>query len=305
MMNTNEQPPFEIERGYTLNPFGNGGWQMNVFVKLHVTARTSGLMGDLGAERWHTLCVLATFMDENGHCFPSVDQVARALKISRSSAVKRLQSLCEFQWNGRPIVTRVLKRHDGGHFANYRYTILPISQLSIFDGEIELPDQAEPVRVDATRPCPVDAMRSDLTLTRTNINENQNKQDVIITSSDSLSSKDILHYFAFKYRETYGVDYSINYRIEGNMVKKKLLAAFESDKLIRIIDTTMALYESKWASDKYPRPTIGALASWLANKVAAFTPDVTDHKPAQVSDEELDYEAKLRKIQEKRGRSYD
>jgi hypothetical protein len=104
-----------------------------LYIKLFITARASGLMGALGPERWQTLCTLATYMDENGECYPSIEQIAEDLGLSQTAAGRRLKDLCDFRWNGRPIVTRVKRKSKGGQWAHYRYTIHPESHLSIFD----------------------------------------------------------------------------------------------------------------------------------------------------------------------------
>src|SRR3989304_343529 len=58
---------------------GNAGWEHRVFVKLYVAARTSGLLAEISDRDWKTLCTLATFMDQDGRCYPSQAKLARAL----------------------------------------------------------------------------------------------------------------------------------------------------------------------------------------------------------------------------------
>src|SRR4030043_1180724 len=54
-------------------------WENRVFVKLFVAARTSGLLKKISNREFKTLIALALYMDENGNCYPSQDQIARAL----------------------------------------------------------------------------------------------------------------------------------------------------------------------------------------------------------------------------------
>jgi len=108
-------------------------WENKVFVKLFVAARTSGLLKKISDREFKTLIALALYMDENGDCYPSQDQVARDLGISRETANRRIQSLLRFRFNGEPVVTALRLRTKGGTWDNVRYTILPVSHLKIFE----------------------------------------------------------------------------------------------------------------------------------------------------------------------------
>jgi len=108
-------------------------WDERVFVKLYVAARTSGLLAVISDRDWKTLCTLATFMDEDGRCFPSQAEIARALQINRTTANERIRSLADFRFDGKPVllVRKVPGQH--GRFGRNDYTILPITHLKIFD----------------------------------------------------------------------------------------------------------------------------------------------------------------------------
>ncbi len=108
-------------------------WDTRVFVKLYVAARTSGLLAAISDRDWKTLCTLATFMNEEGRCFPSQDEIARALKINRTTANERIRALADFRFDGKPVllVRKVPSQH--GRFGRNDYTILPITHLKIFD----------------------------------------------------------------------------------------------------------------------------------------------------------------------------
>jgi len=115
-------------------------WENKVFVKLFVAARTSGLLKKISDREFKTLIALALYMDENGDCYPSQDQVARDLGCTRVTANRRIQSLLRFRFNGEPVVTAVRLRNKGGTWENVRYTILPVAHLKIF----EKSDENEP-----------------------------------------------------------------------------------------------------------------------------------------------------------------
>lgn len=108
-------------------------WESRVFTKLYHSLRTSGLLSKLSDKNFRTLICLSTFIDAEGHCFPSQDALAEALGISRSTVSKRLKSLLAFRWKGKPLVSAKKVRGWKGIFENTIYTILPESYLRIFD----------------------------------------------------------------------------------------------------------------------------------------------------------------------------
>ena len=108
-------------------------WGNRVFVKLFVAARTSGLLKKISDREFKTLIALALYMDENGDCYPSQDQIARDLGLSRETANRRIQSLLRFRFEDKPIIQAVQARSKDGKWNNVRYTILPVAQLKIFE----------------------------------------------------------------------------------------------------------------------------------------------------------------------------
>lgn len=104
---------------------------------MYVDAVHSGLIADMGDSNWRTLCVIASFMDEKGNCFPTQEQVAKGLGVSRQAASRRIRNLIDYRWKGRQLITSVKGRTEKGTWDNTRYTVLPISQLRIFDAEPE------------------------------------------------------------------------------------------------------------------------------------------------------------------------
>ncbi|SET43323.1 Helix-turn-helix domain-containing protein [Oceanobacillus limi] len=114
----------------------DGKSETQIFLKMYVSAVKHGLLADMGDSNWRTLCVIASFMDEDGNCYPTQSQIAKGLGVSRQAAGRRVRKLLEYRWQGRPLVTAIQDRHEG-RFDNTRYTVLPISQIRIFDAEPE------------------------------------------------------------------------------------------------------------------------------------------------------------------------
>ncbi len=77
------------------------------FKVLH-KAVDNGVVGELGAENWQTLTILARFMDKDGYCRLSQKEIGKLLKLdSKSAAVRRVNKLLNFRFeDGSPVVTR-------------------------------------------------------------------------------------------------------------------------------------------------------------------------------------------------------
>lgn len=115
----------------------SGNTESKIFLKMYVDAVKQGLIADIGDANWRTLCVISSFMDKEGNCFPTQYQIAKGLGVSRQAASRRINNLLEYEWQGRKVIKAVKGRSDKGQFDNTRYTVLPISQLRIFDAEPE------------------------------------------------------------------------------------------------------------------------------------------------------------------------
>jgi hypothetical protein len=111
----------------------SGKSETRIFVKMYVGAVRDGLIADMGPKNWTTLCVIASFMNEKGECYPTQERIAGGLGVSRQTANKYVKDLLEYRWEGRPVVIAVKARAKGGTFDNTRYTVLPVSRLEIFN----------------------------------------------------------------------------------------------------------------------------------------------------------------------------
>ncbi|BAF60348.1 putative transcriptional regulator [Pelotomaculum thermopropionicum SI] len=245
---------------------------MSVYVRMYVEAVRSGLLAALGVERWATLCVLASHMDKNGICFPTQDQIAKELGVSRKTANKYINSLKEFTWNGSPIIK--VEKVGNGFNNNNKYRILPTYQLAIFDGKVKEEARMSPHGYNQMSPegyiqeeptmspggytnyIPISNGISDI---------NKEEAEFMGDTVELNTAKDIVVYFCKKYREKYNVNYTVNWGRDIPTVKNKLIANYTPEQIKAIIDVIFEEYDDRWARDKYPRPTIGAI-SWLPNE---------------------------------------
>lgn len=132
-MNDKNLVSIETQSEYSVT---SGKKETRIFVKMYVEAVHSGLIADMGPERWQTLCVIAAFMNDQGECYPTQYAIANRLNVKRETANRRIKSLCDYRWQGRPLVEKVQARdHEKQTWDNVRYTIKPISGLTIFNNE--------------------------------------------------------------------------------------------------------------------------------------------------------------------------
>lgn len=115
----------------------SGKSETRIFIKMYVEAVKGGLLADMGDSNWRTLCVISSHMDEKGNCWPTQDHIAKGLGISRQAASARVRKLLDYRWQGRALVTAVKGRTEFGKWDNTRYTVMPVSQLRIFEAEPE------------------------------------------------------------------------------------------------------------------------------------------------------------------------
>lgn len=226
---------------------------------------TSGLIRELGDEHWTTLCILAMHMKENGRCYPSQDKVAKLLGIGRQAVNKRIRSLLNFRFNGEPIIELV--NEEGIDRRNNVYRLLPTSQLSIFNGEVMLYNVSP--QDDIRENISPEHDTNYITVNKDITDKTDNNCINVNIAEELKNAPGIIKYFCKKYYETYSVEYNVNWQRVSSMVKNKLIKTYSLGQIKDIIDVTFKEYDRAWASDKYPRPTIGQLVTWIPNKALA------------------------------------
>lgn len=226
--------------------------------RVYNEAYDNGFVAKLGKDRFFLLLALAKYMDENGKCYPTQEQLAGELGIGRKAVNRILKSLRIFEWNGKPVVT--VKKHKSEHYVNNEYTILQNPLVGKFYTPMS------PVRDKGISP------NRDKGLSP----ERDNNNNAVISdySNNFKTPKDVVTYFCEKYRETYHVNYEVgNFRQACSLVKNKLMANFTAEQIKTIIDVIFAEYETRWKSSKYPRPVLGGV-HYRANEAMALADKV-------------------------------
>lgn len=107
----------------------------DLFFRVYINAFTGGLVKELKPQRWTTLQAIASYMDENGYCFPTQEQLAERIGWLVQNVNKWVQELEQFRWQGQPILERQFKFNGFSKYTIYR--ILPLAQIAIFNGEVD------------------------------------------------------------------------------------------------------------------------------------------------------------------------
>jgi predicted transcriptional regulator len=248
---------FDKEINHATNEIEN-----SVYLRVYTSMFTSGLVAKLGVNNFATLLAIASYMDEKGECCPTLDQIAERLGVHRNSVSKYVNELLNFRIDGKPIITREIVAKGRGKTTSF-YKIYPLSQISIFNGE-DLSPQQETVDED--------------------------KED------KKLTPKDVLEMFCRKYREVYGVNYNANFGRDLSLIKNKLLKNYNAEEIEQIIDIGISEYDKRWKSEKYPRPTIPAICTWIPNAVFGI---VSDYKKQDEIYEDFDFQSATEQLEEK------
>lgn len=96
-----------------------------------------------------------------------------------------------------------------------------------------------------------------------------NKDIKNISNSKGINASTVLNHFGDKYLESYGCQYNFMFQRDLSLVKNKLLQVYGAENTLKIIDEAFkqrALFENP---PKYPYITVGALVTFIANKVMA------------------------------------
>ncbi|MCW2278753.1 helix-turn-helix domain-containing protein [Heliophilum fasciatum] len=242
------------------------------------SAITSELIAKLGPERWMLLCIIAAHMDEKGECWPSQTTLAMLAGKNRCTISRWVNSLLEFRWNGEAIFVREMRKLPNSQAEYSHYKILPAAQVmpspiyEMNDPVLEMNDPIaetnDPVHLVYTKNTDI----SDPPVINCNNSKTaaaQADEATAAIAEDLATAQSVIRYFCQRYRKKYNANYSPNWPRETKLVKKNLMGQYSSEQLRQMVDISVEMYE-KWGSlQKFPRPSIAALATWMAEKALA------------------------------------
>lgn len=234
---------------------------------IDINAIQSGAYGKLTGELFFTFVAIASFMDDKGECYPTQEQLANIMQVHPKTAQRRVKQLLDFKLeDGSPIIVREKELVAGSSFREYsKYRIFPVSGVSLSNVTVgtEMYHKQEP------------------SISPIIISSNSLMDKTVPQENQAITAKDVVYYFGKKYFETYGVKYNPNYAKDCSMVKNKLIRHYDGATIERVIDTVFAEYEDRWKKPKFPRPSIGALVTWLFNDALALIQEAEKKKIEQ------------------------
>ncbi|MDR7207613.1 helix-turn-helix domain-containing protein [Priestia megaterium] len=233
---------------------GNGEVTSNVFVRVYTSMFTTGLVANMGANNFTTLMALASFMDEQGECYPTQQQLAERIGVHKNTINKYVNELLDFRVNDQPIVTRQKINKGQGKIFSF-YKIHPLSQLAKFQGSIS---QIE-------SPSSSDSLITSKGTNASAVIIPKNKQ-VNNNQDNKLTANDLLSVFLDTYREVYNVNYVVdNYPKTMTILRSKVLKPHPTLAL-QIVETAVREYDKRFKNGNFPRPSIG-MFSWAVNQI--------------------------------------
>lgn len=238
----------------------------SIYLRVYTSLFESGIVKDLKPTNFTVLLAIASFMDAEGNCYPTQRQIAEITGISTPTVNKAVNELLEYVVNGKNIISREFVQQ--GQFKNSYYTVNPLSQIAIFDGQVKEIETSE------------DNSLKNLALNNISLNNSLSSlkegAEEPVKNTEQVTfknAKEVAVYFLQKYQEKYGVQSSIAWQRDLSLIKKKLMSTYTDIQIKKMIDTIISDYESRWAKPSYPRPTISIMCSWLGEQALAVAED--------------------------------
>jgi hypothetical protein len=202
-----------------------------VYLRLYLSAFSSGLVADLKPTNFTVLMTICSYMDAEGRCYPTQEQLSERSGLSKTTVNKAVNFLLEYTVSGVPLISREIRQK--GAFKNSVYKVNPISQVAIFGGTAATPEIPKVEPADFT-------------------------------------ARDVGEYFSKVYHEVYGALPSINHARDYSNVKRKWIGKYTKDEIKTMVETGIREYDNRWKNPKFQRPTLSALTSWIGEQALAL-----------------------------------
>ncbi|MCS0827453.1 helix-turn-helix domain-containing protein [Cytobacillus firmus] len=216
----------------------------SIYLRLYLSAFKEGLVAKLTGNQLKVLLTIASYMNEDGECYPTQEQIAERSGIALGTANKAVKDLLDMEFNGKPLLSREIVHK--GYFKNSMYKVNPISQVAIFGGEVE-----------------------NITNTGTDTSTK------VSTKNDTkfATAKQVGELYMAVFKEVYGVSPSLNYARDYSQVKKKWIGHFTDEQIEEMVTVGIQKYDELWKSQKFPRPSLSALVSWIGEQALGLASD--------------------------------
>lgn len=196
----------------------------------------SGIIAQLGVYNFSVLVCIASHMDSKGLCFPSQRKISELTGISINKVTKCVKELLATEIDGQPLFVRTFAQGIKGKKTVYTFQQDNISVEALQEATQEV----------------TEAQTEELTPQ--------------VEEKPQMTAKDVVVHYAEKYQSTFGDGYIISWGKEMKLVKEKLLPNFEAEDIKKMIDVAVSQYPTKWANQKYPRPSISMVCGWLGKE---------------------------------------
>ena len=197
-------------------------------IKLDIHAIQQGILKEIGAGEFIILLAIASYMDREGEAFPSQRKLAELTGYSLPTVNKLVNKLLTTKINGVPVLARDLEQAGGR------------KKFSVYKLNVEKTENST----------------SDLSVEQEDVQEPKKR-----------TAKDYAGKFCSMYEEEYGIKYLVKYARDLSLIKNKLMANFDDETILSMIEYAIKNYRVKWSSANFPYPTIPMLCGWLGNNV--------------------------------------
>lgn len=198
-------------------------------VKVDIHSIQKGIIKEIGASEFVVLMAIASFTDIEGEAFPSQRKLAEVTGFSLPTVNKLVNRLLEVEINGVPVLSRKFEQTK----TKRNFSVYSLNTVKTENEE------------------------SDLKVNFQNVEPEEKPK--------KKTAKDYSAKFCAMYEEEFGVKYIPSYARDMSLIKSKLMANFEEEQILELIEYCVKNYKEKWAKPSYPYPTIPMICGWLGN----------------------------------------
>jgi hypothetical protein len=189
------------------------------------------LLREMGSDAWHLYTIMQQFSD--GHTVSLTNE-----QLSEYLGVKSRKTIYNYmsKLQTAKLVTLVERKQESNI---YRIEPIEVLKMPITSKNLPIPSNS---------------------LESFSLKEPEMSNSI---PEEFTTAKDVIVYWCKCYEETYKAPYKPAWGKDSTQVKQKLMGTYSSQQIKNIIEVVFRLYEKRWKSNKYLRPTLGALTSWL------------------------------------------